>query len=295
MSKINVCVVGYGNVGQEAVECINQASDMHLAGIVEVRDILNPSIPIVKSVEALKNVDVAVLTVPSRVVPKIAPEYLSRGINTVDGFDIHGDSMLALRRKLDKIAKINDKTSIIGAGWDPGINSITRILFSTIAPHGITYTNYGPGMSMGHSVAAKDIDGVKDAVSMTLPLNYGQHRRDVYVEIEESADFEEIAKKIKEDPYFVSDTTIVTRVNNVLEMKTMGHGASIERIGASGTAHNQRLRLELKVANPSATAQIMVSAARATMALKSGCYTLAEIPPVTLLPGDREYIIGKLI
>lgn len=35
MHRIRVCVAGYGNVGREAVECINQAPDMELAGVVE--------------------------------------------------------------------------------------------------------------------------------------------------------------------------------------------------------------------------------------------------------------------
>ena len=37
---------------------------------------------------------------------------------------------------------------------------------------------------MGHSVAAKAIPGVKDALSMTIPLGTGVHRRMVYVELE---------------------------------------------------------------------------------------------------------------
>ena len=53
-----------------------------------------------------------------------------------------------------------------------------------MAPKGLTYTNFGPGMSMGHSVAAKAIPGVKDALSMTIPLGTGVHRRMVYVELE---------------------------------------------------------------------------------------------------------------
>ena len=31
-----------------------------------------------------------------------------------------------------------------------------------------TYTNFGPGRSMGHSVAVRAIDGVKDALSLSL-------------------------------------------------------------------------------------------------------------------------------
>ena len=295
MKHIRVCVVGYGNVGQEVVECIRHAPDMELAGVVEILDVEDPRVPIVKSVDCLEAVDVAILAIPSRAVPKVAPEYLAKGINTVDGFDIHGDSMAALRKQLDECARQHGSTAVIGAGWDPGTDSIVRMLFMAIAPQGITYTNFGPGMSMGHSVAVRAIPGVKDAISFTLPAGFGQHNRDVYVEVEDPSRFDEIAQAIQQDPYFVNDKTRVTLVDNVDKLKVMGHGVLIERIGASGTAHNQRLELKLTLSNPSATAQIMVAAARASTRLEAGCYTLPEIPPIDLLPGDRESLIHDLV
>lgn len=252
MKQIRVCVVGYGNVGQEAVECIKQAPDMELAGVVEILDVDDSRVPVVKNVDSLENVDVAVMAIPSRLIPKVAPEYLAKGINTVDGYDIHGDSMASLKKQLDECAKQNGTTAIIGAGWDPGTDSVIRMLFMAIAPQGITYTNFGPGMSMGHSVAARAIPGVKDALSLTLPVGYGQHKRDVYVEVEEPGQFDEIAQQIKEDPYFVNDSTRVTMVDDVGKLKVMGHGVLIERMGASGTAHNQRLELKMTLTNPSA-------------------------------------------
>lgn len=296
MKPIRVCVVGYGNVGREAVECVRQAPDMELAGVVEIADVDDdPKVPVVRSVDCLKNVDVAVLAIPSRAVPEVAPEYLSRGINTVDGYDIHGDSIVALKQQLDECAKRTGTTAIIAAGWDPGTDSVIRMLFAAIAPHGITYTNFGPGMSMGHTVAVRAIPGVKDAISLTLPVGYGQHHRDVYVEIEDPNRFEEIARQIKQDPYFVNDNTRVTMVDDVDKLKVMGHGVLIERIGASGTAHNQRLKLKMTLTNPAATAQVMVSAARACVRLKPGCYVLPEIPVIDLLPGDRETIIRTMV
>jgi len=52
-------------------------------------------------------------------------------------------------------------------------------------PEGITYVNYGPGMSMGHSVAVKAIEGIDDAISLTIPKGVGMHRRRVYVKLKE--------------------------------------------------------------------------------------------------------------
>lgn len=70
--KRRVCVVGYGNVGKEAIECIRKAEDMEFVGLVR-RNPVNPGLdaPVVSDVSELGKVDVAILTVPSREVPKI--------------------------------------------------------------------------------------------------------------------------------------------------------------------------------------------------------------------------------
>jgi diaminopimelate dehydrogenase len=292
MSKIRVCVVGYGNVGQEAMECIRQSPDMELAGLVR-RNPVNPGVecPVVRSLEELGKLDVAVLTCPSRQIPSLAPLYLEAGVNTVDSFDIHGDSTMALRKDLDRCGKAHGSVSVIGAGWDPGTDSIFRVIFAAMAPRGITYTNFGPGMSMGHTVAVKAIPGVKDALSMTLPVGFGQHKRDVYVQLEDGADFDQVAAAIKSDPYFVNDETRVTKVDDVMEVEAKGHGVLLQRYGGAGTAENQTLELKTRLANPSATAQVMVSAARASTRMKPGAYTLVEIPPIDLLPGDRDALV----
>jgi len=292
MGKIRVCVVGYGNVGKEAIECIRQAPDMELAGVVR-RNPENPGLdcPVVSSVDELGKVDVAVLTSPSRQIPAIAPLYLEKGINTVDSFDIHGDPTLALKKDLDQVGKAHGSVAIISAGWDPGTDSVFRVLFAAMAPRGITYTNFGPGMSMGHTVAVKAIPGVKNALSMTLPAGFGTHKRDVYVELEDGADFAQVAEAIKKDPYFVHDETRVTKVDNVMEIEAMGHGVLLQRYGAAGTAENLVLELKTRLTNPSATAQVMVSAARASTRMKPGAYTLVEVPPIDLLPGDKDDLV----
>jgi diaminopimelate dehydrogenase len=296
MKKIRVCVVGFGNVGREAVECIRRAPGMKLAGVVR-RAVGENHLdrPMVTRVEELGPVDVALLAVPSRLIPEVAPLYLQKGINTVDGYDLHGEPMLYLRDRLNRYAKKNERVAITGAGWDPGTDSVIRMLFEAVAPGGITYTDFGPGMSMGHSVAARSIPGVKDAVAMTLPLGYGRHRRDVYVELNKEADFAEIAEQIREDPYFDPDRTEVIQVDDLTPIKVTGHGVRIARAGSSGTAQNQLLELNMRITNPAATAQIMAAAARACMRLKPGCYVLGEVPPIDLLPVDRETAIQKLV
>ena len=97
---------------------------------------------------------------------------------------------MKLRSDLDELGKKHKAASIISAGWDPGSDAVVRCLLKAMAPKGITYTNFGPGMSMGHSVVAKGKKGVKDALSMTIPVGTGIHRRMFYVELEPGANFE---------------------------------------------------------------------------------------------------------
>lgn len=297
MKKIRVCVAGYGNVGREALECIKQAPDMEPAGVVRRAPGAGSKagIPHVTCVEELGPVDTAILALPSRLIPAAAPLYLQKGLNTVDSYDIHGEAALSLRNNLGACAREKERVAITGAGWDPGTDSIVRMLFAVIAPAGITCTDFGPGMSMGHGTAARSIPGVKDALSLTLPLGYGRHRRDVYLELEEGADFAGIAARIRSDPYFKGDETRVIRVDSAAQLKSTGHAVCITRRGSSGTAQNQLLQLRMRLANPAATAQIMVAAARASMRLKPGGYVLGEIPPLHLLPGSREEIIKNMV
>lgn len=293
---LRVCVVGLGNVGKQAVNCIQQADDIELAGVVRRIPASQGSenYPIVSDVKELGKVDVAILSIPSRLVPTVAPRYIQEGINTVDSFDIHGDKIMALRAQLGCLARKAGTVSVIGGGWDPGTDSVIRMLFRAIAPKGITYTNFGPGMSMGHTVAVKSIPGVSKALSMTIPVGFGKHHRDVYVELEEGADFESISQKIKTDPYFVNDVTCVTQVDSVDKIQSMGHGVCMEHYGVSGQADNQVLQLKMRLNNPATTAQIMVSCARASAKLNPGAYLLGEIPPIYLLPGDIEEELRKL-
>lgn len=298
MEKIKAAIVGYGNIGQFVLDALVASSDFEVAGIVR-RDASNvpdelKKYKVVSSITDLDNVDVAVLCSPSRMVEKIATECLQLGINTVDSYDIH-TGIVDLRKNLNKVAKEHNKAAIISAGWDPGTDSMVRSIMEFMAPKGLTYTNFGPGMSMGHSVAAKAIDGVKDALSMTIPLGTGIHRRMVYIELEEGYDFAKVAAELKADDYFSHDETHVTQVESIDALKDMGHGVYMIRKGVSGETQNQLLEFNMKINNPALTAQILVAAARAVVKQQAGAYTMIEVPIIDFIYGDREALIRKLV
>jgi diaminopimelate dehydrogenase len=299
MKKIRAAVVGYGNIGRYVVEALEAAPDFEVAGIVRRHGADNKpaelaAYPVVKDIKELKDVDVAVLATPTRSVEAYAKEILALGIHTVDSFDIH-TQIPQLRKSLGEAAKAGKAVSIISAGWDPGSDSIVRTLMEAIAPKGVTYTNFGPGRSMGHSVAVRAIEGVRDALSMTIPVGTGIHRRMVYVELEEGADFQKVEAAIKADPYFVNDETHVKQVACVDDLNDVGHGVNLVRKGVSGKTHNQLLEFDMKINNPALTGQVLVCVARAAMKQQPGCYTMIEIPVVDLLPGDRDEWVAHLV
>lgn len=297
---IKTAIVGYGNIGCYAVQAVQAAPDMELVGVVRRPSSLGEQpaelvgVPVAASLKELGLVDVALLCTPTRAVPEMAAEILKQGINTVDSYDIHSD-LADVRLKLDAVAREHNAVAVISAGWDPGTDSILRALMEAMAPGGITYTNFGPGMSMGHSVAVKAIPGVADALSMTIPLGTGVHRRMVYVELQEGADFGQVSEAIKNDPYFIHDETHVFQVPDVSRLKDVGHGVAMERKGVSGQTHNQLFKWEMRINNPALTSQVMVAAARASMKQQPGAYTMIQLPIIDLLPGDPDEIIRRLV
>lgn len=298
MKKTRAAIVGYGNIGKYVLNAISAAPDFELAGVVR-RDITDvpdelKSYPVVKDLGELSDVDVAILCTPTRKVEEFASRALELGINTVDSFDIH-TQIAGLRDRLGVLAKKYGKVSIISAGWDPGSDSVVRALLEACAPKGITYTNFGPGMSMGHTVAVKAIEGVKAALSMTIPTGTGIHRRMVYIEVKDGYNFADVAQNIKKDDYFAHDETHVIQVESVDALLDMGHGVNLTRKGVSGTTQNQLFEFNMKINNPALTGQVLVSCARAAMLQRPGCYTMIEIPMIDLLYGDRESLVKHLV
>ena len=284
---MKVAILGYGNIGRAAEQAINAAPDMELAGIFHHNDCLD-------CIDA----DVVLLCTPTREVQKFATVLAARGICTVDSFDIHGQ-IWSLRSALDAVCEAHKSVSVISGGWDPGTDSMVRALLMAMAPKGITYTNFGPGRSMGHSVAAKAIKGVKNALSMTIPLGTGVHRRMVYIELEDGADFKTVEAAILKDDYFAHDETHVIAVPDVDALNNVAHGVHLERSGVSGETHNQRFEFNMTINNPALTGQVMVSCARAAVRMKErgefGAKTMIELRPIDMLAGEKEELIKALV
>ena len=299
MKKIRAAVVGYGNIGRYSIEALQAAPDFEIAGIVRRQGSKDKPLEltryeVVGDISELNAVDMAILATPTRSCPEYASKIVELGINTVDSFDIHTEILDYRNRQMEHCKKTG-RVSVISAGWDPGSDSVVRVMMQSLAPKGLTYTNFGPGMSMGHSVCVRSKKGVRNALSVTIPLGESIHRRMVYVELENGAKFEEVEAAIKADPYFSQDETHVFEVDNVDNVRDMGHGVNLVRKGSSGATPNQRIEFNMSINNPALTGQVLVNVARASMRLAPGCYTMPEIPVIDLLPQSREEIISTLV
>ena len=295
-----IAIVGFGNVGKGAYEAVRGAPDMELRCVVEA-----PGVPVPAGMEKVwatnledirkyGDIDAAILCLPSRMCPDAAETLLRMGVRTADAYDTHRH-IWEVKCRLDAAAKETGAAAIIAAGWDPGTDSIVRAMLEAMAPRGLTYTNFGPGMSMGHSVIAKSMAGVADALSVTIPTGAGVHRRMVYVQMAPGGDFLAAAASIKADPDFAKDDTHVTQVDDIAALLDMGHGVLMTRKGVSGATHNQLLEYTMRINGPALTGQMMASAARAVARQVPGCYTLIEIPVADMLPGSREDLIRQLV
>ena len=299
MKKIRAAVVGYGNIGHYSVQALEAAPDFEIAGIVRRQGGKDKpaelaAYEVVDDIAKLKDVDVAILATPTRACPDLAEKIVALGINTVDSFDIH-TSILDYRTRQMENCKKAGRVSVISAGWDPGSDSIVRVLLESLAPKGLSYTNFGPGMSMGHSVVARSKKGVKNALSMTIPLGEGIHRRMVSLELEDGYTVDQVYDELKADDYFAHDELHVFAVKSVDEVRDMGHGVHMTRKGVSGKTQNQRFSFDMSINNPALTGQVLVNVARASMRLQPGCYTMPEIPVIDMLPGTREEVVATLV
>lgn len=293
MQKINVAIIGWGNVGRGCKRAISECKDMRLVGVVrrpaslyKNREELQDTI-VVSDVSELKNKpDVLLLCIPSREVPAKVKAYQDMGYCTVDSYDEH-ENIPAFRREADISAKATNTVSVLSAGWDPGTDSVVRALMKIVSITGRTTTTFGGekgGRSMGHTAAVKAIEGVVDAVALTLANGRGNQKRRVYVQVDKKENEAQVEKMIKTDPYFINDPTEVLFVKDINKYNTLHHEGEVER-----TAQEVNQKYVVEGINPEFTANVMVASARAVINAKNkeayGAYTLLELPLISFLPG----------
>ena len=328
MGKIRIGIVGYGNIGRGVEQSIKRNDDMELKAVFTRRDPASVKIQTegaeVKhfdDMEAMKDdIDVMILCGGSATdLPVIGPK-VAASFNTIDSFDTHA-KIPEYFANVDKAAKEGKNVSIISVGWDPGMFSLNRLYAESILVQGSTYTFWGKGVSQGHSDAIRRIEGVKNGIQYTVPIEAAvdqvrsgsepelttrqKHLRECYVVAEEGADKAAIEEAIKAMPnYFDEYDTTVTFITEE-ELKAnhskMPHGGFVIRTGETGCEGNKHvieysLRLD---SNPEFTGSVLVAYARAAHRLsqkgESGARSVFDIAPAMLSQMTPEELRAHML
>ena len=328
MDKIKIGIVGYGNIGRGVEQAIKRNEDMELAAVFTRRDpasvkVATEGAKVVHMDDMLSmkgDVDVMVLCGGSATdLPVMGPE-IAANFNTIDSFDTHA-KIPEYFANVDKAAKEGNNISIISVGWDPGMFSLNRLYAESILVQGSTYTFWGKGVSQGHSDAIRRIEGVKNAIQYTVPIEAAvdrvrsgsepelttreKHLRECYVVPEEGADLKAIEEAIKTMPNYFDeyDTTVtfITEEELKEQHSSMPHGGFVIRSGETGTEGSKHIiEYSLKLdSNPEFTASVLVCYARAAYRLskagENGAKTVFDIAPALLSMKTPEQQRAELL
>lgn len=325
MKKIRIAICGYGNLGKGVEKAIKQNPDMELVGVFSRRpkEALNTESKVfsMENIEEKKrNIDVVIMCGGSANDLEEQVPMFAKYFNTVDSFDTHA-KIPKYFKKVDNVASKSCHVSIISVGWDPGIFSINRLYGEAFLPKGNTYTFWGKGISQGHSNAIRKIDGVKDAVQYTIPIEEAiekvrngenpqlitrqKHLRECYVVAEEGADKEKIKQEIITMPNYFADYDTFVYFISEEELKEkhsgMPHGGFVIRSGKTGEENKQIMEFSLKLkSNPEFTASVLLAYARAAykmseIGLYEGAKTVFDVPASLLTTKTKEELLKELL
>ena len=328
MEKIRIGIVGYGNIGRGVELAVARNEDMELKAVFTRRD--PSSVKIHTKGAAVKHmddmlsmkdeIDVMMLCGGSATdLPVMGPQ-IAADFNTIDSFDTHA-RIPEYFENVDKAAKAGKKIGIISVGWDPGMFSLNRLYAESVLPQGSTYTFWGKGVSQGHSDAIRRVQGVKNGIQYTVPIEAAvervrsgsepelttreKHLRECYVVPEEGADLKAIENAIKTMPNYFDeyDTTVTFITEEELKEKhhKMSHGGFVIRSGDTGEEGNQHIiEYSLKLdSNPEFTASVLAAYARAAHRLNQegqiGCKSVFDIAPAYLSELDGAELRKRLL
>lgn len=295
MKQLRLAVIGFGKLGKACSHLIFKSKDLTLTGIVRRPLKIGEPLPAplgnirtVSHISELKGIDGALICLPTEFVIEAVHDLLQHKIPIVECASLHGKAFLEHKADIHRMASHHKMPAIVGAGWDPGVLSLLRSLFALLSPKGQTQITHHPGVSLHHSIFARDLPGVKDALTTELKTKDGKKQRYVYIELKQGADFESIKQTIVSDPLFLNEETLVFPVDDIAAMEQEEYGVVMERKGLSELGEHQLLLLEGRFNKASLAAQVMVAAARTLATCKHGAVSLIDLP-IGALWGDRQH------
>ncbi len=297
MMKINVGVVGVGNLGTAVINQLENHKIFNLVGVFS-RRYLEGTIPFDKILTFKDKIDILFLCAGSQNDLEDHASTFIEHFNIIDCYDNHS-RLKSHIKTIDEIAKENKKIALCSFGWDPGLFSLMRGLFSSLGYS--PYSVWGKGTSQGHTQAIKQIDGVLDAIQFTIPNKYmiekiksgedveknNLHSRECFV-VCDPQDEERIEYEIINMPdYFKGYRTTVNFVTHeqLKQIKSFSHKGEI-------LTKNDVMNFSLNLrSNPDFTASVMINYAKSLIKLKQeekfGAHTIFDIPMSYIMEDDE--------
>lgn len=330
MEKFRMVIVGFGNIGRAVLNALPDYPDFECVGIItrnpnrvrkEISDI--PLYAVDESLWMEIDADVAILCGGSKDDLPVQGPLFARYFNTVCSFDTHAhidnyrdpvtqEEKTGYYHVMDNVARNHGNTAMVCQGWDPGIFSLMRALFTACLGEAKAEGFYGlspkGGLSMGHSDALRTVPGVKDARQYTHakpetiglfrsgsdshPTPGDMHWRECLVVPAEDANREAIEHAIVTMPnYFAPFATtvrFVTQEELDRDHSDMPHDGLVIGVAPHGS---MEFRNAWK-SNPRGTAGILLAYARAAVRYNEdgvlGALTALEVAPIALLRDSGE-------
>ena len=286
MDKIKIGIVGYGNIGRGVEQAIKRNDDMELKAVFTRRD-------------------------PATV-----------SIQTEGAAVKHFDDMVSMKGEVDVMILCGGSATdlpVIGPEVAASFNTIDS--FDTHAKIPEYFANVDKAAKEGHSDAIRRIDGVKNAIQYTVPIEDAveqvrsgsepelttrqKHLRECYVVAEEGADKAAIENAIKTMPNYFSDydttVTFITEEELKANHSKMPHGGFVIRTGETGCEGNKHvIEYSLKLdSNPEFTGSVLVAYARAAHRLSKkgecGARSVFDIAPAMLSQMSAEELRAHML
>ncbi len=295
---IRVGIIGFGNLGKSIEKQLKNNKNFNLVAIFS-KTKTEKTISINSILDYKNKIDILYLCVGSFCDLEKLEKNLIKHFNIIDCYDNHS-KLKSHISQIDKTAKNNNKIAICSVGWDPGLFSLTRCLFSSLNYK--PYSFWGKGTSQGHTQAIKSIEGVFDAIQFTLPnkriiknLKHGvtipsqnYHKRQCFI-VCKKEDRRRIKHTIINMPnYFEGYKTKVNFVSaqKLNKLKSFSHKGEV-------STKNNIMNFSLNLpSNPDFTANVMISYSQAYLKLKKekkfGAHTILDIP-LSYITQDDKY------
>lgn len=307
MKKIKIGILGYGNLGKSIEKIAHGSQNFEIVAIFSRRQITSPlgtKTECVENLAGYKNkIDIIFLCGGSYNDTMSQAQQVLKNFNSIDAFDTHAKIAEHLAT-CNSLATKHQKIAFCSLGWDPGLFSLMRVLFTSLGKQ--VYTTWGKGVSQGHTQAIKQVQNVIDGIQYTIPKSEiikqvkagviknpdstQLHKRICYITAKKSHQ-NEISQTIKNLPnYFAGYETHIHFVSKpaLQKYKKQYHSGEVFCV-------NDELNFKIKTSsNPDFTAKIMLTYAPALIKLQKqkryGAYSILDIPIGYLSCNQKELI-----